>query len=64
MNRISRFLVDDICHLYENRPKIDAQDIVTDTSVGSQYHNLLTASAFSTSKIDLNERLMMCYNPN
>ena len=60
MNRLLCFVVDVICHLQQNRAKIDALDIAADKSVGSQFHDLPTTSAFSTSKTDLDHSLMMC----
>ncbi len=60
MNRLLCLVVDDIWHLHQNRPKIEALHIAANTSVGSQFHDLPTTSAFSTSKIDLNDTLMMC----
>jgi hypothetical protein len=60
VNRLLCFVVDVICHLQQNRAKIDASDIAADTSVGPQFHDLPTTSAFSTSKNDLDHSLMMC----
>ena len=65
MNLFMRFFVDDICHLHQNRPKIDAVDIPADTSVSSQFRNLPATSAFSTSKTDKDDSFMVCQNnPN
>ena len=60
MNRLLCFVVDVICHLQQNRAKIDALDIAVDTSVGSQLHDLPTTSAFSTSKTDKGDSFMVC----
>ncbi len=64
MNRLLRFLVDSIGHFHQNRQKIDAFDIAANTSVGSLFHDLPTTPAFSTSKIDLHDRFMVCCNLN
>lgn len=42
VNRLLRFVVDDITHLHQNRPKIDASDIAANTSVGSLFRSLPT----------------------
>jgi len=62
VDRLLCFVMDVICHLQRNRPKIDALDIAADTSVGSQFHDQPSTSAFSTSKSDLESSLMICLN--
>ena len=61
INCLLPWLVDDSCHHHENRPKIDVLDVAANMSTDAHFRDMATTSAFSTSKIGLDDIFMMCY---